>query len=100
MKKADTKKMKTFGAYLKGRLKDASFRRDWEALEPEFQLRAAVIRARMQHGMTQKQIAQRAGTKQSAISRFEKGKNSPTIDFAQRLARAVGVRIVVMEEKK
>jgi DNA-binding XRE family transcriptional regulator len=76
-------------------MKDPEFRKAHEALKPEFDLIRAVLDARIKKGLTQSQIAKRAGTTQSAIARFEAGNTNPTLDFAVRLSRAVGARLEI-----
>lgn len=46
-------------------------------------------------GMTQKELADRAGTTQSAISRFEAMKHPPTYDFLIKISRALGDELFV-----
>jgi DNA-binding XRE family transcriptional regulator len=67
----------------------------YDALEPEYALINAMLDARLKKGMTQKDIALKAGTTQSAIARFESGKSNPTLDFMQRVSKAVGARLEV-----
>jgi len=76
-------------------MKDPGFRKAYEALEPEFRLRGALINARQKQGLTQAEIARRAGTTQSAIARFESQATNPTLEFMQRLAAAVGADLEV-----
>jgi len=53
------------------RMRDPAFAAAYEALEPEFQVARQVIALRLQRGLTQKELAQQVGTKQSGISRLE-----------------------------
>jgi transcriptional regulator with XRE-family HTH domain len=54
----------------------------------------ALIRAtRERHGLTQAQLALRAGTSQNAISRAERDEISPSVDTVQRLLGAMGERM-------
>lgn len=76
-------------------MRDPEFRKVYDELEPEFVLRRAVLDARIKKGMTQKDIAQNAGTTQSAIARFEAGGSNPTLAFMQKLSKAVGARLEV-----
>lgn len=46
--------------------------------------------ARRRAGITQQQLAIRAGTSQAAISRLERGGPSPSIDTLDRLLRVMG----------
>lgn len=52
-------------------MKDPKFRREYEALEEEFSLVAALIEARTRAGLTQKQVARRMKTTQAVIARLE-----------------------------
>jgi len=49
--------------------------------------------ARTRAGLSQRALAQRAGTAQSAIARIESGLTSPTWDTLQRLLAAVDLEI-------
>lgn len=88
-------KLVSFAEMHREAMKDPEFRREYEALKPEYDLMCAIMDARLKKGMTQAEIARRAGTTQSAIARFESGKTNPTLDFASRILRAVGARLEV-----
>jgi transcriptional regulator with XRE-family HTH domain len=45
--------------------------------------------------MTQKQIAEKIGTKQSAIARLESGNVNPSLDFLQKVAEVLGHKISI-----
>ena len=51
--------------------------------------------ARRRAGLTQAELADRAGTTQSAIARLEAARTSPSFDLVLRLVRACGYRIDV-----
>lgn len=52
---------------------------------------AAELRsARKEAGLTQHELAQRAGLKQTAVSRLESGKSNPTVDMLEAISRALG----------
>lgn len=67
----------------------------YDALEPKYALINAMLDARNKKGMTQAEIARRAGTTQSAIARFESGHTNPTLEFASRLSRALGAKLEI-----
>jgi transcriptional regulator with XRE-family HTH domain len=48
---------------------------------------------RERHGITQAQLALRAGTSQNSVSRVEHDKISPSLDTIQRLLAAMGERL-------
>ncbi|TSA43899.1 XRE family transcriptional regulator [bacterium] len=75
------------------------FRKAYNALAPKYALIGAMLDARNKKGMTQSEIARRAGTTQSAIARFESGRTNPTLDFAARLSSAVGAKLEIRLSK-
>jgi DNA-binding XRE family transcriptional regulator len=76
-------------------LEDPEFRKEYDAIKPKYDLICALLDARHKRGMTQAEIARRAGTTQSAIARFESGRANPTLEFAARVSRAVGARLTI-----
>jgi transcriptional regulator with XRE-family HTH domain len=54
-----------------------------------------VSEARKRAGLTQAQLAERAGTTQSAIARLESGRTSPSLEQVERLMRLCGFQLIV-----
>lgn len=54
--------------------------------------------ARARHGLSQQRLARRVGTQQSAISRLEADKNSPSVETLEQILNAMGERLQVMAE--
>lgn len=52
-----------------------------------------VRRARQRAGLSQGDLARRAGTSQPAISRYESGASSPSVETLDRLLAAMGARL-------
>jgi transcriptional regulator with XRE-family HTH domain len=65
-------------------------------LEPGRLLREARIR----HGVSQERLARRAGTTQSAISRIEKERVSPTVQTLAGLLHMLGEELVLGAQKR
>jgi transcriptional regulator with XRE-family HTH domain len=76
-------------------LRDPAVRQEYDELRPQFDVAVQALRLRLEAGMTQAQLAEKMGTKQSVISRFERGESSPSTRFLQRLARALGTELRV-----
>jgi transcriptional regulator with XRE-family HTH domain len=61
-----------------------------------------VREARRRAGMTQRELAARAGTTQPAIARIESGESAPSLERIVRLVRACGfdldIRVVPLDE--
>lgn len=82
-----------FEVDLKESLKDPKFKREYDRLQPEFDLIMAIMEARAKKGITQKILAKKMKTKQSVISRLESGNANPSFKFVKRLASALGTKI-------
>ena len=80
-------------------LRNPEFQKAYDALAPKYALINAMLDARNKKGMTQAEIAERAGTTQSAIARFESGRTNPTLEFASRLSRALGAKLEIRLSK-
>ena len=81
-------------------MKDPKYRREYEALEEEFSLVAALIEARTRAGLTQKQVARRMKTTQAVIARLESGGSKPSTRTLERYARATGSRLRITFEQR
>jgi DNA-binding XRE family transcriptional regulator len=73
---------------------DPGYGREYEALEAEFGLVEAMIKARTRRGLTQAQVAERLGVAQPAVARIESGKNV-SLKTLRRYADAVGCKLQV-----
>ena len=71
--------MTNFNDFLAEQMKDDDFRREYEALEPEFTIMQAMIDARNAEGLTQKELSKRSGIAQGDISKLENGNANPSI---------------------
>lgn len=65
----------------------------YDALEPEFNLARKLIAARAAAGLSQAEVAERMGTKQSEVSRIEGGRQNISIEKLARFADAVGTKL-------
>ena len=50
---------------------------------------------RLRRTMSQRELAELAGTRQAAISRIERGLVSPSVDTLERIVAAMGERLVM-----
>jgi len=94
-KTAETIELRSFRELKRELLRDPKVQRAHKESELGHKLICALIEKRIREKLTQKDLAERIGTKQSAISRFERGDSNPTLAFAQKLARELGVKITV-----
>jgi ribosome-binding protein aMBF1 (putative translation factor) len=79
-------------------MKNPKFVEEYEALEEEFVLAAALIDARGHAEMTQEQVAQAMGTTQAVVARLESGKTKPSTRTLDRFAKATGTKLRISFE--
>ena len=73
----------------------AAVRAGYEAAKRAFEIGQAVRTRRQELGISQTELARRAGMTQSAVSRLEAGGTVPTIVVLERLAAALDAELVV-----
>ena len=76
-------------------LKNEDVRNELKMNEAEYKIIEEIIMARKEKKLTQKDLAELIGTKQSNISRLESGNYNPSLDFLNRIALAVGKELEV-----
>ncbi len=76
-------------------LKDEEFKIEYEKLKPRYEAVEQIIRARKEQNITQAELARRAGTQKSNISRLESGNYNPSLDFLAKIAESLGKKISV-----
>lgn len=81
--------------FLNEQMQDPEFAAEYETLQPEYEAIRAVIGARMESHMTQKQLAEKTGIRQSNISRIENGTSSPTVETLARIAAGLGKKLKI-----
>ena len=92
--------MKTYAQVKKELFKDKEIKKAYDALGPEFEIISLFIKKRLDKSFTQKDLARRIGTKQSAISRFESGEYNPTLNFLEKVARGLDAEMKVIVSTK
>ena len=77
---------------------DLVFQTEYDALEEEFALAAALIKARKHANLTQEQLAERMKTSQASVARLEGTKGNPSLNTLRRYAEATGTRLKITFE--
>lgn len=85
--------MITYKEYKNKCLEDSNFKKEYDDLEPEYDIINAMIKARKEKGLTQKQLSELTGISQADISRIENGTRNPSLEMIKRLAAGVGMRL-------
>ena len=73
--------------------KDPKYAAAYNALDAEFALASAMIKARAGADMTQEQVAKAMGTTQAVVARLESGKVLPSTRTLERFAKATRTRL-------
>jgi transcriptional regulator with XRE-family HTH domain len=79
-------------------MKDPHYAEEYNALEEEFALAAAVAKARSRAGLSQSELARRMKTTQSTVARLESGRGLPSTRTLDRFAKATGHRLKISFE--
>ena len=78
---------------------DPAFKQAFDEAEEEFAALDALLAARHRAGLSQEQVAQRMGVKQSALARVESSlgsrKHAPSLSTLRKYAQAVGCRLKI-----
>ncbi|MGK7895759.1 MAG: multiprotein-bridging factor 1 family protein [Xenococcus sp. (in: cyanobacteria)] len=74
-------------------LQDPEYQAAYEAQRPELAVASAIIAARSQANLTQKELAELMSTKQSLLARLEAGEQHTTIKTLNRIAQATNTRL-------
>jgi DNA-binding XRE family transcriptional regulator len=75
--------------------RDPEFKAALEEMHPQFEFRFALVNARIEGGLTQRDLALRLGVKQSALARWEAGQTMPTLATLFRVAKTLNVDFAI-----
>lgn len=85
----------SFDALKQELMQDEKFRTEYEKLRPRYEIISQIIDARKEQNMTQAELADRAGTQKSNISRLESGTYNPSLDFLIKIAGCLGKELSI-----
>lgn len=78
--------------------RDATYREQWEANAVAREIAWQVVKYRMEHNLTQQELAARVGTSHSQISRIESGRHQTSVGTLRRIGEVFGLRLVITFE--
>jgi predicted transcriptional regulator len=76
-------------------LRNEEARKELKNNEAEYKIIEEIITARQEKNLTQKDLAELVGTRQSNISRLESGNYNPTLEFLNKIAKAIGKELEI-----
>ena len=88
-------KFRDFNEIKKELLKDPEVKKEYDRLGPKFDLIRSIIEKRIEKNISQEELANRMGTKQSALSRLESGNYNPSLAFMQKVAEALDSKLEI-----
>ena len=87
--------MRKYDDFLAEQLQDEEFKKEYDNLQPEFDVIRAIVDARVSQNLTQKQLAERSGINQADISKLENGTRNPSINLLKRLADGMDMALKI-----
>ena len=85
--------MSSYKDYKKRALQNSEVKTEYDALQPEYDIIQAMIDARVQQNMTQKDLSAKTGITQADISRIENGTRNPSLSMVKKLAQGLGMQL-------
>ena len=86
---------KSYKETLKAQLNNSEFKKEYDALEPEFQIIREMLESRTESNISQQELSKITGITQSDISKIENGVANPSLSTLKRLAAAFGKRVQI-----
>lgn len=68
---------------------------EYEKMNVMYEIKKQIIRYRIENDLTQKELADRIGTKHSTISRLENDDYNPSVEFLDKVAHALGKKLEI-----
>ena len=79
----------------KSLLESPEVKKEYDNLNGIYEVKKQIIKYRIEQGLSQKELAEKIGTKQSAISRLENDNYNPSVEFLDKVANALGKKLEI-----
>jgi len=93
-----TKKL-NLNEILNEEMKDPEFAAYYLKYQLEYELVSEIIKYRKEKDFTQQMLAQQSGVRQQVISRMESHQSFPNLVTLSKIAKALGLRLILQEFK-
>ena len=80
-----------FEDYFNEQMKDPKMKNEWDDIQPEMDVIRAMIKARNEQNLTQKELADRIGMNQADICKLENGTRNPSLKLLKKLANGLNM---------
>lgn len=85
--------MSSYRNYKEKVLSNPTVKAEYDAFQPEYDLIQAMIDARTNQNLTQKELSERTGITQADLSRIENGTRNPSLAMVKRIAAGLGMQL-------
>jgi DNA-binding XRE family transcriptional regulator len=85
-------------AHARRMAQDPEYAREWDAQATAREIAWQLVRYRLDHQLTQEELARLAGTSHSQISRLESGQHLPSVATLGKIASALRLRLAISFE--
>ena len=76
-------------------MQNPDVKKEYNDLEVMYEIKKQIIKYRIENNLSQKELAEKIGTKQSAISRLENDDYNPSVEFLDKVANALGKKLEI-----
>lgn len=83
--------MYTFEEYKQEALGNEELHREYEAIQPEYDIIKAMINTRTIQNLTQTELAEKTGISLADIKKLENGTRNPSLNLLKKLAEGIGM---------
>ena len=87
--------MKSWRETLQKELSDDEFKKEWDALEPEYQIMESILKSRKENHISQQKLSSLTGITQSDISKIENGTYNPSLKMLKRIANGLNCKLSI-----
>ncbi|MEK7607843.1 MAG: helix-turn-helix transcriptional regulator [Patescibacteria group bacterium] len=74
---------------------DPELKKVYDDMEFEFSIIRALIKARNEKKLSQREFSKRIKIAQSSLARFESGRGNPTLSFLQKITKGLNLTLTV-----
>lgn len=89
-----------FRELLRKHMEDKAFAALWHEADPSYKAAELLIRLRVRFGLSQAELAEKAGLKRPYIARIESGQANPTVRTLGRILASLGFSLVLDAEPR
>lgn len=87
--------MYTFEEYKQKALGNEELHREYEAIQPEYDIIKAMINTRTIQNLTQTELAEKTGISLADIKKLENGTRNPSLNLLKKLAEGIGMTLKI-----